>query len=51
MYEPKTITIRADGSKIVLSYTVYYWADRQKAGDTAWAAPGTFNVQNNLVVT
>ena len=51
MYEPKTITVRADGSKVVLSGTVHSWADRQKAGDTAWAAPGTFSVQNNLVVT
>jgi osmotically-inducible protein OsmY len=51
LFEPKTITVRAEGNKVILSGTVDTWADRQAAGDTAWAAPGTNSVQNNLVVT
>jgi osmotically-inducible protein OsmY len=49
-FAPKTITVRAEDSKVVLTGTVHSWADKQTAGATAWAAPGAMNVQNNLMV-
>lgn len=49
-FAPKTITVRADDSKVVLTGTVHSWADKLTAGATAWAAPGAMNVQNNLMV-
>ncbi|MEO6012366.1 MAG: BON domain-containing protein [Devosia sp.] len=49
-YDPKTITVRADGGKVTLSGTVTSWHDREEAETTAWAAPGATSVENNLAV-
>lgn len=49
-FGPKTIHVRAEGGKVILSGTVHSWADKQTAGATAWAAPGAIDVQNNLTV-
>ena len=49
-FDPKTITVRADGGKITLTGTVQTPSDRWKAGSTAWAARGATAVENDLVV-
>jgi osmotically-inducible protein OsmY len=51
MFNSQNIGVRAEGGRITLSGTVHSWADRQKCADTAWAAPGATNVQNDIVVT
>lgn len=50
-FATKTVSVRAGGGKVILSGTVHSWADRQTAGDTAWAAPGTVSVQDNVMVS
>jgi osmotically-inducible protein OsmY len=49
-FDPKTISVSADGGKVKLIGTVHTPADRWKAGSTAWAAAGTTNVENDLLV-
>jgi osmotically-inducible protein OsmY len=49
-FDPKTINVSADGGKIKLTGTVHTPSDRWKAGSTAWAARGTTEVENDLVV-
>jgi osmotically-inducible protein OsmY len=49
-FDPKTITVTADGGNIKLSGTAHSWQDRQVAADTAWAAPGASAVENNISV-
>ena len=49
-YDPKTITVWADGGKIRLGGTAHSWADREEAESTAWAAPGATSVENNIAV-
>ncbi|MEO5806447.1 BON domain-containing protein [Devosia sp.] len=49
-YDPKTITVRADGGKISLSGTVHSWHDREEAELTAWAAPGATAVENHIAI-
>ena len=49
-YDPKTITVWADGGKIKLGGTASSWYDREEAESTAWAAPGATSVENNIAV-
>lgn len=49
-FDPKTITVTANGGNIRLSGTVNSWYDRQLAGSTAWAAPGAITVENNIAI-
>jgi osmotically-inducible protein OsmY len=42
------ITVSADGGKVRLTGTVDSWRDRQTAASTAWAAPGTTAVENDI---
>jgi osmotically-inducible protein OsmY len=49
-YDPKTITVFADGGKIRLGGTAKSWYDREEAEATAWAAPGATSVENNIAV-
>ena len=49
-YDPKTISVSADGGAVRLSGTVGSWYDRQMAGWTAWGAPGAVTVENNISV-
>jgi osmotically-inducible protein OsmY len=49
-YDPKTITVWADGGKIKLGGTAVSWWDREEAESTAWAAPGATSVENNIAV-
>lgn len=50
-WDPETVFVKADGGKVTLSGTVDNWHDRQVAGTTAWAAPGTTSVENDIRVT
>jgi len=49
-FDPKTITVTAEGSKVVLTGTVESLHERQVAAATAWAAPGVTDVENDIAV-
>ncbi len=49
-FDPKTITVTAQGGKVRLTGTVHSPHDRQTAASTAWAAPGVTGVENNLAI-
>jgi osmotically-inducible protein OsmY len=49
-YDPKTISVSANGGAVHLSGTVHTWYDRQMAGWTAWGAPGATTVENDIRV-
>jgi osmotically-inducible protein OsmY len=47
-YFDDNIKVSADGGKVRLTGTVDSWSDREMAASTAWAAPGTTAVENNI---
>jgi len=47
---PKAITVTADGGDVRLSGTVHSFQDKRMAATTAWAAPGTTHVENDIKV-
>jgi osmotically-inducible protein OsmY len=49
-FDPKTISVYADGGRVVLSGTVRNPQEWQTAAATAWAAPGVTDVQNDIAV-
>jgi osmotically-inducible protein OsmY len=49
-FDPRTITVSAEGGKVTLSGTVPSLADRYVAGQTAWKSRGATAVANELVV-
>lgn len=49
-FDPDTITVRAEGGKVILSGTVHSPHDRQVAAATAWSAPGATAVENEITV-
>jgi osmotically-inducible protein OsmY len=49
-FDPKTISVTAQGGKVRLTGTVNSWHDRQVAASTAWAAPGATAVENDIAV-
>ena len=50
-FDPQTVFVTADGGRVKLTGTVDTWYDRQTAGATAWAAPGTTAVENDIRVS
>ena len=46
-----TINVAATGGKVTLTGQVASWHERDEAGMTAWAAPGTTSVDNEISVT
>ena len=50
-YDDDNVKVTAKDGRVELTGTVHGWADRQMAGMTAWAAPGTTSVQNNIAVS
>ena len=49
-FNPASITVSATGGKVTLTGSVDSWYERDEAGSTAWAAPGTTSVQNEIAV-
>jgi len=49
-FDPRSINVTAQGGKVRLSGTVRDWNERDVAGSTAWAAPGTTSVENDIRV-
>jgi osmotically-inducible protein OsmY len=49
-FDPAKVNVNAQGGKVTLTGTVESWYERDEAGSTAWAAPGTTSVQNDLTV-
>jgi osmotically-inducible protein OsmY len=49
-FDPQTIAVTARGGQVTLAGTVKSWHDREIAEETAWAAPGTFSVKNEITV-
>jgi osmotically-inducible protein OsmY len=49
-FDEGSVKVSADGGKIRLTGTVDSWIDRQTAASTAWAAPGTISVENDIRV-
>jgi osmotically-inducible protein OsmY len=47
-FDPKTITVSAQGGKVWLTGTANSPHDRQLAAATAWTAPGVTAVENNI---
>ncbi|WGJ13240.1 BON domain-containing protein [Methylocapsa sp. D3K7] len=50
-FDPATINVTARGGKVTLTGTVESWYERDEAGYTAWAAPGTTSVENDISVS
>lgn len=50
LFDPDTVTIKADGGKVKLGGTVSSWHDKEVAGRTAWAAKGATAVENHISV-
>ena len=50
-FDDNNIQVSADGGKVRLTGSVDSWMDRQTATATAWAAPGTTSVENNIQVS
>jgi osmotically-inducible protein OsmY len=48
--ESDDITVTTEGGKVTLDGKVDSWYERSLAANTAWSAPGVFEVQNNLAV-
>lgn len=49
-FNPAIVDVTAEAGKVTLSGKVRTWYERDEAAGTAWAAPGTTSVQNNLAV-
>jgi osmotically-inducible protein OsmY len=50
-FDPRTVAVHAQGGHVRLTGTVPTARDRQIAAETAWEAPGTTSVANDIVVT
>jgi osmotically-inducible protein OsmY len=49
-FDAKAIDVKVDEGNVRLSGTVRGWSERESAASTAWAAPGTVNVENLIRV-
>lgn len=49
-FDPNQIKVKADEGEVTLTGTVHSWPDYDLASSTAWSAPGTTSVQNNIAV-
>jgi osmotically-inducible protein OsmY len=48
--DPNAISVSVDGGIVRLAGTVHSLHERQVATMTAWSAPGTIAVENNIVI-
>ena len=46
----KNVRVEVDGHTVILKGTVRSWAEKEEARKTAFAAPGVYNVKNELKV-
>ncbi len=49
-FDPGTINVTAQGGRVTLTGKVDSWYERDEANSTAWAAPGTTSVNNEITV-
>lgn len=49
-FDEENVHVTAQDGRIKLTGTVGSWQERQTAASTAWAAPGTTSVENDLIV-
>jgi osmotically-inducible protein OsmY len=49
-FDPETIKVSAEAGRVRLTGFVHSPHDRQVAAETAWAAPGTTDVENEIAV-
>ena len=49
-FDPRAVTVTAEGGHVRLSGTVHSPHDRQLAAAAAWAAPGATHVENDIVI-
>jgi osmotically-inducible protein OsmY len=47
-FDPVSIDVAAEGGKVKLTGVVRSWYERDEAGMTAWSAPGTTSVENDI---
>jgi osmotically-inducible protein OsmY len=50
MLEAARLDVSVDGGKVVLRGNVHSWAERTRAENSAWSAPGVIEVVNHLTV-
>jgi osmotically-inducible protein OsmY len=50
-FHPANINVTARGGNVILSGVVNSWSERDQAGETAWAAPGTTHVENDISIS
>ncbi len=50
LFDPKLVTVTADGGTVHLTGTVPTYKDRRTAEATAWASPGAVMVDNRIAV-
>ena len=49
-FDANAVHVHADGGQVRLTGTVHSLYERQLAGETAWSAPGTATVDNDLAI-
>lgn len=50
LFDENTVKVSAKGGRVHLTGSVDSWLDRQTAASTAWSAPGTTSVENDIRV-
>lgn len=48
--DANTIDAKVSGNKVTLTGTVRSWAEKQQAGQAAWASPHVTEVENHIIV-
>jgi len=49
--DAESITVKVEGSKVILEGTVRSWFEKQEAERVAWSAPGVTSVENRITVS
>jgi osmotically-inducible protein OsmY len=51
LFDSRQIKIETSGGRVILSGSVRSWGERAEAQWVAWAAPGVYEVENNIVIS